>query len=149
MKSAARRLLAALLAGALLGAPGAFAEVVDDIAIDQRDTATQIRLRLTVPVRYVRHAPAERGQLVVVVLEALAAERVGPIPPVEEVKRARGTGRVPPFTARVTMDPTCNPATARPLCLVLRFEQPVRYRIGLGPDRRSIVVDVLPQERAP
>jgi hypothetical protein len=146
MRKAARRLLAAVLASALLGAPAAFAEVVDDIAIDQ---TARIQLRLTVPVRYVRHSPPERGQLVVVVLEALAAEPLGPISPIEEVKRTRETGRVPRFTVRVSMDPTCNPTSPRPLCLVLRFERPVRYRIGLGPDSRSIVVDVLPQERAP
>jgi hypothetical protein len=149
MRKVARRLLAAVLAGALLGAPAAFAEVVDHIAIDQRGQTARIQLRLTVPVRYVRHSPPERGQLVVVVLEALAAERLGPISPIEEVKRTRETGRVPRFTVRVSLDPTCNPASARPLCLVLRFERPVRYRVRLGPDSRSIVVDVLPQERTP
>lgn len=142
-------LVAVLLFFALLGARPAFAEVIDGIAIEQRDAGAKIRLRLTVPVRYVRHSPQERGQLVVVVLEALAAEPLGPISPIEEVKRTRETGRVPRFTVRVSMDPTCNPATSRPLCLVLRFERPVRYRIGLGPDSRSIVVDLLPQERAP
>ena len=142
-------LIAALLFFALLGAQPAFAEVIDDIAIEQRDAGDKIRLRLTVPVRYVRHSPPERGQLVVVVLEALAAEPLGPISPIEEVKRTRETGRVPRFTVRVSVDPACNPASTRPLCLVLRFERPVRYRVGLGPDSRGIVVDILPEERAP
>ena len=149
MKSATRGLLAALLGCALLGAWPAAAEVVDRIAIEQRDAGAKIHLLLTVPVRYVRHSPPERGELVVVVLEALPFEGVAPISPIEEVKRGRGNERVPPFTVRVSMDPTCSPATPRPVCLVLRFERPVRYRIGLGPDSRSIVVDVLPQERAP
>ena len=149
MKSATRRLLAALLGCALLGARPGAAEVVDRIAIERRDTGARIHLLLTVPVRYVRHSPPERGQLVVVVLEALPSEGVRPISPIEEVKRARGKEGVPRFTVRVSLDPTCNPATPRPVCLVLRFERPVRYRIALGPDSRSIVVDVLPQERAP
>ena len=141
-------LAAVLLFFALLGARPAFAEVIDHITIEERAAGAKIRLRLTLPVRYLRHAPVERGQLVVVVLEALAPEPLGPISPIQEVKRARAVKRVPGFEVRVSMDPTCAPA-ARPLCLVLRFERPVRYRINLGPDRQSVVVELLPEERAP
>ena len=149
MRKIALGLVAALLSFALLGAWPAAAEVVDRITIEQRDAGAKIHLLLTVPVRYVRHSPAERGQLVVVVLEALPFEGVAPISPVEEVKRGRSNERVPPFTVRVSLDPTCNPATPRPVCLVLRFQRPVHYRIGLGSDNRSIVVELLPEERAP
>ena len=148
MRTIALGLVAALLFFALPGAQPALAEVIDEIAIDQTDAGAKIRLRLTVPVRYLRHSPPERGQLVVVALEALAPEPLGPISPIGEVKRARGVERVPPFTVRVSTDPTCAPA-ARPLCLVLRFERPVRYRIHFGRDRQTIVVELLREQRAP
>lgn len=123
------------------------AEVIDDIAIESRDASPKIRLRLTGPVRYLRHFPGEQGEIVVVMLEALAPEAFGPVPPVEEVRRSRGAAGVPPFTARVSRDPACSSA-ARPLCLILAFEQPVRYRIRTGRDGRSMLMEVLGRENA-
>lgn len=146
MRPVLQRLMCALLA--LAGALPASADVIDDISIEPAEAAATIRLRLTGPVRYLRHYPLERGEVVVVVLEALTPEAFGAMPPIEEVKRAPGHPRVPPFTARVSMDPACSPA-ANPLCITLRFERRVRYRISLGEDRRSLRVDLLPQDAAP
>lgn len=123
------------------------AEVIDDVAIESRDASPTIRLRLTGPVRYLRHFPADQGEIVVVMLEALAPEAFGPVPPAEEVRRSRAAGRVPAFTARVSRDPACA-AAARPLCIILAFEAPVRYRIRLGRDRRSVLVELLARESA-
>lgn len=139
------RLFLLLLIGFLL--TPARAEVIDDVATEGRDTSPTIRLRLTGPVRYLRHFPAEQGEIVVVMLEALAPEAFGPVPPVEEVRRSRAAGRVPAFTARVSRDPACA-AAARPLCIILAFETPVRYRIRLGRDRRSVLVELLAREGA-
>ena len=141
-------LLAAAALAAALAAPHVRSEAIDAIAIEPREAGPAIRLRLAGPVRYLRHFPAERGEIVVVMLEALAPEAFGAAPPVEEVKRSRGAVDVPAFTARVSRDPACSSA-ARPLCIILAFEAPVRYRIRLGADRRSLLVELLPQERAP
>lgn len=140
------RVLVLFFATLLLTA--ARAEVIDAIAIEPREAGGQVRLRLAGPVRYLRHYPAERGEIVVVMLEALSAQAFGALPPVEEVKRSRAAAGVPAFTARVSRDPACSNA-ARPLCIILAFEAPVRYRIRLGADRRSLLVELLPQERAP
>jgi hypothetical protein len=147
MRALLQRLAALLLAGLIYAAPAA-AEVIDAITLEPRDGSIRIGLHLTGPVRYLRHAPIERGEMVVVLLEALQPEAFDPRPQVEEVKRGPPSKLVPRFTARVSFDPACSPS-ARPLCITLRFEQPVRYRVRLGPDRRSVLVELLPEERAP
>ena len=145
----ARLLRLAALVFAVLTCPApAAAEVIDAITLEPREGHIRIGLHLTGPVRYLRHAPAERGEMVVVLLEALAPEAFDPRPQVEEVKRGPASNLVPPFTARVSFDLACSPS-ARPLCIMLRFDQPVRYRVRLGPDRRSVLVELLPEERAP
>lgn len=142
------RPLFAFLTALVLIAPPASAEVIDAISIESREAGPGIRLRLAGPVHYLRHYPAERGEIVVVMLEALSAQAFGALPPVEEVKRSRATAGVPAFTARVSRDPACASA-ARPLCIILAFEAPVRYRIRLGADRRSLLVELLPKEGTP
>lgn len=139
--------IAFLFVAAMVGVAPANAEVIDDIAIESRGETSKIKLRLTGPVRYLRHFPAEQGEIVVVMLEALAPEAFGPVPPVEEVRRSRAAGRVPAFTARVSRDPACS-AAARPLCIILAFEAPVRYRIRTGRDGRSVLVEVPGRENA-
>ena len=136
-----RAALVAIFAGASLFAPAVLAEAIDDITIERHDAGATIRLRLTGPVHYLRHAPAERGELVVVYLEALMPEAFGEISPIEEVKRAPKDALVPPFTVRVTVGRACSTA-ANPVCIAIRFERPVRYRIRLGEDRRTVVLDL-------
>ena len=140
-------LIASLFLAAMVAVPLAHAEVIDDIAIDSRGETPKIKLRLTGPVRYLRHFPAEQGEIVVVMLEALAPEAFGPVPPAEEVRRNRAVAGVPAFSARVSRDPACS-STVRPLCIILAFEAPVRYRIRLGRDRRSVLVELLARESA-
>lgn len=141
-------LIASVFLAAMVAAGPARAEVIDDVAIESRDASPTIRLRLTGPVRYLRHFPAEQGEIVVVMLEALAPEAFGPVPPAEEVRRSRAEAGVPAFSARVSRDPACS-STMRPLCIILAFEAPVRYRIRLGRDRRSVLVELLARESAP
>ena len=147
MRALLQRLAALLFAGLIYAAPAA-AEVIDAITLEPREGHTWIGLHLTGPVRYLRHVPVERGEIVVVMLEALAPEAFDPRPQVEEVRRGPASKLAPRFTARVSFDPACSPS-ARPLCITLRFERPVRYRVRLGPDRRSVLVELLPEERAP
>lgn len=136
-----RAALVAIVAGASLYAPAALAEVIDDIAIERHDAAATIRLRLTGPVHYVRHYPAETGEIVVVVLDALTPEMFGNGPVIEEAKRSPPDARIPPFTVSVTVGQNCG-AAANPVCIAIRFERPVRYRIRLGDDRRSVLLEL-------
>lgn len=126
----------------LLAAPGAWAapDIIDRIDVD---AAPAIRLQLTAPVHYVRHYPAERGDAVVVVLETRSPGAFGELPIPDEVKRSRGKGSVPSFTVRASVGAACSP-TVGAVCLTVRFERTVRYRVGQGEDARSLRIELLP-----
>ena len=132
---------AVLLAG-LFAARPVGADVIDEIAVVRHDSIASIELRLTGPVRYLRHYPAERGEAVVVILEAPTPETFDETSPIDEVKRSPKNAGVPRFTVRVSLNRACSPAP-NPVCLTLGFERAVRYRVHLGKDRRVVVVDLL------
>lgn len=147
MRSANYRLTAALFA-AMSAVRPAQAEVIDEIAIAHHDSVASIELRLTGPVRYLRHYPAERGEAVVVILEAPTPETFGETPAIDEVKRGPKNGDLPRFTARVSLNQACSPAP-NPVCITMSFERPVRYRVHLGKDRGVVVIDLLPEDSKP
>ncbi|HEY6239829.1 MAG TPA: hypothetical protein VIW78_03250 [Burkholderiales bacterium] len=141
----ARGALAALPIMVLLHAAPSVAGVIDDIAIERHDSAARIRLRLTGPVHYIRDYVSAKGEIVNVYLQALAplAPGEGPFP--DEVKYSPGDAVIPPFTARVSLDPRCEPVP-RPVCVLIQFERPVRCRVRLGEDRRSLLLDFASEE---
>ncbi len=142
MRRALRLFVVASLAGAPLGALAAPAdELIEEIAVEVHDSTAQVRLRLTTPVRYLWHYPAGQGENVRVVLQAMAPETLGSSTVPEEVKRSPRDARVPPFTVRVSLDPACDPAP-NPICIAIRFERVTHYRIRLGRDRRSLLLEL-------
>jgi len=143
------RLLRAALAAiplALCHVPQAIAEVIDEIAIERSDSGVQLRLRFTGPVHYLRQAVSANGVVANVYLKALDPQAFGAVPPIDEVKRFPGDASVPPAEVRVRRDPRCDP-TANPVCILIRFEHTARYKVRLGEDRRSLVVDFGPDAR--
>ncbi len=142
MRRLLRAVLAAALAGASLDALAApVEEVIDEIAVEAHDATARIRLHLTTPVRYLGHQPAEFGENVRVVLQAMAPENLGGSFVPEEVKRSPKDARVAPFTVRVSLDPACDP-TPNPICIAIRFERATHFRIRLGRDRRSLLLEL-------
>jgi len=124
-----------------LHAPSVLAEVIDDIAIERHGLEARVRLRLTEPVHYVRDYSSASGDSVNVYLQALAPENFGDRSAPDEVKRSPKSALVPRFTVRVILDPRCD-AVPQPVCIVIRFERATRYRIRLGEDRRSLLLDL-------
>jgi hypothetical protein len=135
-------LVALLLLGLAAACPPAAAEVgprrlLEGFEIVRGDAAWEIELRFGTPVRYLRHAPQQRGASLQIQIapisvspadapqlayeESFAAPRGAPIP-LEAVayEGLHGSGRF----------------------LVLRFARPVAYRVRPGSDFRSIVVSV-------
>jgi hypothetical protein len=135
-----RAAFGAILAAASLVSSPAPAAVVDEITVERHDGAPRVRLRLTSPVHYIRDYASKNGELVNVQLEALAplAPGEGPFP--DEVKRFPGNGPIPPFTARVSLDPRCEPVP-NPVCILIQYDRPVASRVRLGEDRRSLLLD--------
>lgn len=124
-----------------LHAPSVLAEVIDDIAIERHGPEARVRLRLTEPVHYVRDYSSASGDSVNVYLQALAPEHFGDRSAPDEVKRSPKSALAPRFTVRVILDPRCD-AVPQPVCIVIRFERATRYRIRLGEDRRSLLLDL-------
>jgi hypothetical protein len=141
MRDMLRRVFAALPLAIALHAPPAFAEVIDDIAIERRGSGTQVRLRLTGPVHYVRDFASADGKTINVYLQALFPENFSDGPAFDEVKRSLRADLAPRFEVRVNLDPRCD-AAPNPVCLVIRFERAVRGRIRLDDDRRSLLLDL-------
>jgi hypothetical protein len=136
-----RALLAAIPIAASLHAPLARAEVIDDIAIERHESGARVRLRLTGPVHYIRDYVSPDGETVNVTLQALAPETFARGAFFDEVRLSPQDPAVPRFAVRVSLDPRCDPAP-NPVCVLIRFERPVRCRIQLGEDRRSLLLAV-------
>jgi hypothetical protein len=141
-----RKALAVLPLSAALHAPLAFSEAIDDIAIERHESGTRVRLRLTGPVHYIRDYVSADGTTANVYLQALAPENFSGAPPADEVKQSPPSSPAPRFTVRVSVDPRCD-AAPNPVCMVIRFERPVRCRIRLGKDRRSLLLDLEPARK--
>ena len=124
------------------------AAVIDEIAVERGDAGPRIRVRLTGPVHYIRDYASKNGELVNVQLEALAPLAPGQAPFPDEVKFFRGEGSIPAFTVRISLDPRCEPVP-NPVCVLIQYERPVRSRVRLGEDRRSLLLDfpTIPDEK--
>lgn len=120
----------------------AAAELIDDIEVHTVQGVAEIRLQFTVPVRYIKHFPAERGELIKLYLQTVGLEDNEEIN-AREYAHTPPIPLAPPFHVIYTTARTCL-AVQDPLCLDIRFSQPVRFRIRPGNDGRSILLTVLP-----
>ena len=137
-----RRLGLPLLVALGLNAVPAAAQLIDDIEAHTDQGVTEIRLQFSVPVRYVKHFPQERGQLVKLYLQALVLGGIEEIE-LEAYKRTQAAPLAPPFKVLYTTVRNCY-AVPDPVCLDIQFSQPARYTIRAGEDGRSILLHILP-----
>lgn len=137
----ARRVLSGLALVASVYCATAAAEVIDNIVIERHASTARIRLHLAFPVHYIRHYVSANGDAANVYLQSLAPPRQGQSAIPEEVKRPPYDALVPRFTARVSLDPRCEPVP-HPVCVVVQFERPTRFELRLGEDRRTLLLDV-------
>jgi len=118
------------------------AQLLDDIDVRSERGVAEMRLQFTAPVRYIKHFPAERGEIVKIYLQVFQMD------PSEErreheYKHAHTISPVPPFRVLYTTARNCF-AVPDPLCLDIQFSEPVTYRIRQGEDGRSIILTLLP-----
>jgi hypothetical protein len=130
-----RRLLllrAALASLALLVAPGARAQLLDGIDVeDGEGAASQIIVRFSAAVQYLRHVPQHSGSTLRIYIQ-VTGPGVAPVDLMPTTMQFRGSARVPRFSATF-------PETGSALMLV--FEREVRFiNVGQGPDNRSIAI---------
>jgi hypothetical protein len=129
------------LASCALFATIANAQLLDDIEVRSDQGVSEIRLHFTAPVRYIKHFPAERGELIKLYLQVLSLDGTEEMP-LQEYKRTPSIPLVPPYTVMYSTARTCL-AVRDPLCLDIQFSKPVRFRIRQGEDGRSILLHVL------
>lgn len=134
-----RTLLCSLLVGIT---PTAGAQLIDDIEARTDAGVTEIRLEFSLPVRYVKHFPQDRGELVKLYLQALTVDGLDEIERTT-YKRVSAAPLVPPFKVLYTTVRSCF-AVRDPVCLDIQFNQPVRYTIHQGDNGRSILLHILP-----
>jgi hypothetical protein len=139
------RALAALAVVALLQSAPAVADVIDEIAFERIDSAVRVRVRFTGPVHYLRQTVSRDGRVTNVYLQALDRDTFGGSSVIDEVKHSPGNAAVPPFTVRARLDPGCDPAP-NPVCIFIQFDRAARYRVRLGEDRRSLLIDFASEE---
>lgn len=139
MRPAGLLLFAAL--GIVAAVPAA-AQLIDDVEAHTDQGVTEIRLQFNVPVRYIKHFPQERGELVKLYLQALAVGGIEEIE-LETYKRVRTGPLAPPFKVLYSTVRNCF-AVPDPVCLDIQFSQPARYTIRAGDDGRSILLHILP-----
>jgi len=137
-----------MLAGALLAAVSQ-AQLLDDIEVRSDQGVAVIRMQFTAPVRYIKHFPADHGELIKLYLQVLSLEIVDEVD-LQEYKRTPSVPLVPPFkvvysTVRNCLAPEYQlPAVRGALCLDIQFNQPVKFNVRQGVDGRSILLYVLP-----
>lgn len=118
------------------------AQLLDDIEVRSDQGVAEIRLQFTVPVRYIKHFPAERGELIKLYLQVLSLDGIEERD-LQEYKRTPSIPLVPPFTVMYSTVRTCH-SVRDPLCLDIQFNKPVRFNVRQGEDGRSILLHVLP-----
>ncbi len=124
----------------LLTGHSARAVLLDDIDITPADGATEIRINLTAPVRYLRHFPLDSGDLINIYFRHASVDGMESPVVREERLRAPASSRVPPFTVSVTNFGTTG--NIHDIYLTVQFKQPVRYKLRQGTDNRSFILTI-------
>ncbi len=137
-----RYVLSLLLSAGVLSCAPAGAQLLDDIEVRSDQGVAEIRLQFSVPVRYIKHFPAEHGELIKLYLQILSLEGVEERD-LQAYRRTPSIPLVPPFTVVYSTVRTCL-AVRDPLCLDIQFNKPVRFHVRQGEDGRSILLHVLP-----
>ena len=123
------------------------AQLLDDVEVRSEQGVAEIRLQFNVPVRYIKHFPAERGELVKLYLQVLSLEGVEEAE-LQEFKRTPSLALVPPFKVMYSTARNCH-AVRDPICLDIQFNKVVQFNVQQGKDGRSILLHVLPDSDSP
>jgi len=131
----------------LILVPCASADLLEDIETRTEQGVGEVRLQFSVPVRYLKHFPAEHGELLKVYLQTAGLDD----PAGNELtgyKRAPAMLPVPSYAITYTTARNCY-AVREPLCLDVQFSKAVHFRLRPGEDGRSLLILILPEPGAP
>lgn len=129
------RVAAAMALCCALGAR-AQSPLLDEVYTRIKDSELQVRIRFVVPVRYLRHFPAERGDLLKIFFRVVTIDGADLSLP-EEARRVKAMSSVPGFTVTYIHPPSPD-IRHETLSVLVQFDRPVSYRVGEGKDKRSL-----------
>lgn len=121
------------------GSP-ASAQLMDDIEIISRDNTAEIRIKLSVPVRYLRHFPKEQGELINIYFQVTSMDSMDR-PLREEHRKSPPNQLVPSFTVTSTSLGATD-VVRDPPYLAIQFSRPVKYKIRQSDDYRDFILTV-------
>ena len=118
-------------AACLIAPSAASAQVLDEIELNREDGNAIVNIRLNIPVHYLRHFPADKGDIVEIYFQVLstAGSRSQLF---DETLKSPPTQLVPPFIVTVP-----GQGDQR---LVVQFKRPVDYKVQVGEDNRSLIL---------
>jgi hypothetical protein len=117
-----------------LPAASVHAQLIDVITIQAAGSEAEIRIRLTTPAQIVRHVPESQGQVLRITLQVMGRIEEFGNRTLEDRRTPPTRGLLPRFTVTYP-----EPGAT----LGLRFDRPVRFRVGPGTDARTVIVYVV------
>lgn len=110
--------------------------VLDEVETRIDGATAEVRIRFTAPVRYLRHFPRERAELLQIFFRLITVDG-DEISLRDEVRRVRATSTLPGFTVTYVHPPS-HDIVRDPLSVLIQFDRPVSYRVSEGKDKRSL-----------
>ena len=139
-----RRVAGIALAVALLAPATAFAQSASERvlqAVDAQRTAAgwQIEMRFSTPLRYVRHSPRGKADLVLIEMEAVGLGRADENPPTEReaLRPFEGEGGPPVLEVATNATPSGNERVVE-----IRFRRALAFEVSQGSDLQRLEVRI-------
>lgn len=111
---------------------------LDDIDVRIEEGIAEVHIRMTFPVRYLRHFPANHGQQLEIAFQ-IAALNPYEVSLNEEVRKVSATAAVPGFTVTY-LPPRLDNVTTDPATLLVRFDRAVNFQVSGSDDKEGINV---------
>lgn len=138
ISSLKRRGFALTLAlGGLLSGGGAIAQPLDDVTLEYQTDGIVATIRMTEPVRYLRHFPANGGTTLEIFYERVPGAATQEQWVDNETRKSPPSGLIPSFTV-TTRDQAKAPK------LVVEFAREAQYSVSAGKDQRSLLITIKP-----
>lgn len=120
-----------------LVATAAMAQPLDDVTLEYQTDGIVATIRMTEPVRYLRHFPANGGATLEIFYERVPAAATQEKWVDNETRKSPPSGLIPAFTV-TTRDQQTKPR------LVVEFAREASYAVKPGKDQRSILITIKP-----
>ncbi|MGC2166113.1 MAG: tetratricopeptide repeat protein [Gallionella sp.] len=116
-----------------------FAQPLDDVSLEYQASGIVATIRMTEPVRYLRHFPEKHGKTLEIYYEAAPGASTSEKWVDNELRKSPPSMLIPAFTV-TTRDQQTQPK------LVIEFSRDADYDVGPGKDNRSLLITLRPDK---